>query len=119
MFGVSLVPHHRAGASRIPSSGAQPRAGHPEVEIPPGSTSPTSPTFPPCPTLVARRKARSGRFARHGLRPRPPITPCRPEGDENLADAAFDIVLRLEREIAAIVPETAEDFAFRLIVADV
>lgn len=42
-----------------------------------------------------------------------------PGGDDNLADAAFDIVLRLEREIAAIVPETAEDFAFKLIVADV
>jgi hypothetical protein len=42
-----------------------------------------------------------------------------PGSDESLADAAYALVVRVEREIAAIVPETAEDFAIKIVVADV
>ncbi len=38
--------------------------------------------------------------------------------DESLGDAVFDILMRLEQEIAAAVPETAADLALKVIVAD-
>jgi hypothetical protein len=41
-----------------------------------------------------------------------------PGRDESLADATFALVMRLEREIAAYVPETAVDLALKVIVAD-
>ena len=41
-----------------------------------------------------------------------------PGRDESLADATFALVMRLEREIAAYVPETAVDLAIKVIVAD-
>ena len=42
----------------------------------------------------------------------------RPGCDQSLSAATFDLVLRIEREIAASVPETAVDLAIKVIVAD-